>query len=91
MGITEAWQARNTQNDAAWVYASNPEVFSKQGAIDLVSGNLEELLGLKDGQSASAPDENEKSWVAWEGDLFSGAFGRVRAVRSRGAEKVDLF
>lgn len=96
--MAEAWQARNTQNDAAWIYANNPEVFTKQAALDLVSSNLEELLGLKDRQgkedavkSVSEEEGEGKSWVAWEGDLFGGGFGRARAVKSVGATRVDLF
>ncbi|KAK4684354.1 hypothetical protein P7C73_g5825, partial [Tremellales sp. Uapishka_1] len=73
LGITEEWQARNTRYDAAWVYANSPEVFSKQSALDLVSSNLEELLGLNEGKTAGG-------WVAYEGDLF-GFGGRVRAVK----------
>ena len=89
LGIAEEWQARNTRNDAAWVYANNPEVFSKQQAIDLVSGNLEHLLSVKSKGSESTNWEDE-SWVAWEGDWFS-MEARVRGVRSQGSNKVDLF
>jgi hypothetical protein len=85
LGIQEEWAARNTRHDAAWAYANNPEVFSKQQAIDLVSSNLEELLGL---------DKEEKGleggWVAWEGDWFS-MDARVRGVKGVGSEMVDLF
>ncbi len=80
--------ARNTRYDAAWVYSNSPDTFTKQSALDLVSSNLEELLGLKDGKEDVT--EMEKGWVAYEGDMF-GFGGRVRAVRGEGAEKVDLF
>lgn len=60
-------------------------MFSKQQAIDLVSSNLQELLGL---------DKEEKGleggWVAWEGDWFS-MNARVRGVKGHGSEVVDLF
>ena len=82
----EAWEARNTRYEAAWQYANSPDVFSKQSALDLVSSNLETLLGL-DSASVKAVD---KSWVAYEGDMF-GFGGRVRAVRSQSADLVDLF
>lgn len=88
LGIAEEWQARNTRNDAAWVYANNPEIFSKQQAIDLVSTNLEHLLGVKEHKTEDAA--SEESWVAWEGDWFS-LEARVRGVRSYGSDKVDLF
>jgi hypothetical protein len=86
LGIEENWQARNTRNDAAWIYANNPEVFSKQDAIGLVSKNLGALLGLDTGDKV----EGEDSWVAWEGDWFS-IDARVRGVKGAGSEMVDLF
>lgn len=82
--------ARNTRNDAAWIYASSPDVFSKQAAIDLVSKNLETLLGLEDREKASAGSALRKGWVAWEGDWTS-LGGRVRAIRGESGEAVDLF
>ncbi|ODN78842.1 hypothetical protein L202_04386 [Cryptococcus amylolentus CBS 6039] len=87
LGIVEEWQARNTRYDAAWVYANSPDVFSKSSALALVSGNLEELLGLNDAYKAR---EEEKAWVAYEGDMF-GFEGRVRGVRGFGKEEIDLF
>jgi hypothetical protein len=60
-------------------------VFSKQQAIDLVSTNLEELLGLKVDDFG-----RDNSWVAWEGDWFS-INARVRGVKALGSETVDLF
>jgi hypothetical protein len=65
-------------------------VFSKQQAIDLVSFNLEELLGLKVDDGPSSLSGREKSWVAWEGDWFS-INARVRGVKALGSETVDLF
>jgi hypothetical protein len=88
LGIEESWQARNTRNDAAWAYANNPEVFSKQDAIDLVSENLVELLSLREGDKAVGGEE--ESWVAWEGDWFT-MEARVRGVKAMGSEVVDLF
>lgn len=95
LGIAEEWQARNTRNDAAWVYANNPEVFSKQQAIELVSTNLEQLLGVKSKSDKSSKLDMQEgaegeSWVAWEGDWFS-LEARVRGVRSEGSGTVDLF
>jgi hypothetical protein len=86
LGIEEEWQARNTRNDAAWIYANNPDVFGKQDAIDLVSSNLEELYGME----KKAVVEGEESWVAWEGDWFS-IDARVRGVKAAGSVSVDLF
>lgn len=88
LGIVEEWQARNTRYDAAWVYANSPEIFSKSSALALVSDNLEELLGLND--NTKALREDEKAWVAYEGDLF-GFEGRVRGVRGYAKDEVDLF
>jgi hypothetical protein len=61
------------------VYANSPSVFTKQTALDLVSTNLDILLGLSDDKAK-----------AWEGEVF-GMQGRVRGVKSVGAEAVDLF
>ncbi|KAK8854942.1 hypothetical protein IAR55_003681 [Kwoniella newhampshirensis] len=88
LGIKEEWQARNTRYDAAWVYANSPEVFTKSSALDLVSKNLEELLGLND--DGKSVDDGKKAWVAYEGDLF-GFEGRVKGVKGYGSEQVDLF
>nr|XP_031860080.1 uncharacterized protein CI109_004444 [Kwoniella shandongensis]KAA5527152.1 hypothetical protein CI109_004444 [Kwoniella shandongensis] len=83
LGIVEEWQARNTRYDAAWVYANNPETFTKSSALDLVSKNLDELLGLD-------LEGGKKGWVAYEGDLF-GFESRVRGVKGYGNGQVDLF
>ena len=74
LGIMEEWEARNIRNDAAWTFASGG--FSKAQAIDLVSSNLAELLGLDDRESVRNTD-----WVAYQGDFFS-LEGKVRAVGS---------
>lgn len=84
--------ARNTREDAAWIYASSPDVFSKQAALDLVSKNLEILLGLKDRDATASANDNNSSrqgWVAWEGD-WTTMGGRVRAIRGESGEAVDL-
>jgi hypothetical protein len=70
----------------AWAYASAPHVFSRQQALDLVSSNLEELLGLNDGDELAAQD---RDWVAYDGDMFT-LQSRVRAVRPAGADYVHL-
>ena len=92
LGITEEWQARNTRNDAAWVYANNPEIFSKAEAMDLVSKNLETLLGLNERGSQDVKDvkEDGTGWVAWEGD-WTTFEGRVRGVKGAGSGEVHLF
>lgn len=58
-------------------------VFNKSSALDLVTTNLEKVLGLK-------PSSSKGSWVAYEGDMFT-MEGRVRAVRGEGKDVVDLF
>ncbi|WVN90229.1 uncharacterized protein L203_105465 [Cryptococcus depauperatus CBS 7841] len=88
LGIVEEWQARNTRYDAAWVYSSSPHVFTKSSALALVSDNLEELLGLRDG--LGPVKQWDRGWVAYEGDLF-GLNSRVRGVRGWGQPQVDLF
>jgi hypothetical protein len=70
------------------VYANSPNVFTKQTALDLVSTNLDILLGLSDDKAKV--QDGASAWVAWEGEVF-GMQGRVRGVKSAGAEAVDLF
>jgi hypothetical protein len=82
--------ARNTRLDSAWVYANSPDVFSKTEAIDLVSKNLIELLGLDERDGEGFKGGFETGWVAYEGDMF-GMGARVRGVRSAGAQGIDLF
>lgn len=86
LGIREECDARLTRFDAAWEYVSSPHVFSQHQAIDLVSGNLEVLLGLR-GDDVAAVDTG---FVAYEGDFFS-LDSKVRAVRAPGAATMDLF
>jgi imidazolonepropionase-like amidohydrolase len=86
LGIHEECDARLTRYDMAWAYASAPHVFSRQQALDLVSSNLEELLGLNDGDELAAQD---RDWVAYDGDMFT-LQSRVRAVRPAGADYVHL-
>lgn len=88
LGILEECDARLTRFDSVWAYAAAPTVFSRQDAIDLVSTNLVEVLGLKDGLQAN--EAVDLGFVAYEGDMFSFE-GRVRAVRSPGQDTMDLF
>lgn len=85
--------ARNTRNDAAWVYANNPDVFSKTDALALVSTNLDVLLGLHLGKASvptlTSEEKPKAGWVAWEGD-WTGFGGRVKAVRAEGSDVVDI-
>lgn len=82
LGITEEWMARNVRLDAAWTYINSNGSLSKSQAMDLVSANLDKLLGIKTGE--------HQGWVAWEGDIFS-MQGKVRAIRGEGSSRVDLF
>ncbi|ORX38692.1 hypothetical protein BD324DRAFT_621954 [Kockovaella imperatae] len=92
LGSREEWETRNIRFEAGWQYANYHHVFSRQDAIDLVSANLEELLGLNDRQDVHKADEDigSESWVAYEGDMLSFE-GRVRAVKGHAREVVDLF
>ncbi|KAL1408794.1 hypothetical protein Q8F55_005608 [Vanrija albida] len=85
LGIAEECDARLTRFEAAWAYAAAPDVFSKQKALDLASGNLAELLGLDTDAKAA-----DIGFVAYEGDVFSFE-SRVRAVRAPGRGDLDLF
>jgi imidazolonepropionase-like amidohydrolase len=87
LGIAETCDARLTRFESAMAYASAPTIFSRQDAIDLVSANLVDVLGLNDGLHAAGVD---LGFVAYESDMFSFE-GRVRAVRAPGQEAMDLF
>lgn len=88
LGIREECDARLTRFESAMAYASAPTTFSRQDAIDLVSANLVEVLGLNDGLHAK--ESVDLGFVAYEGDMFSFE-GRVRAVRAPGQDAMDLF
>ncbi|KAF8590874.1 hypothetical protein K439DRAFT_1627298 [Ramaria rubella] len=45
IGIVETWSARNTRFDAAWAALESPRQISKKQAFEIVSTNLEKLLG----------------------------------------------
>jgi hypothetical protein len=60
-------------------------VFNKASALDLVTTNLEKLLGLE-----PSAGKAQSSWVAYERDMFT-MQGRVKAVRAEGKDTVDLF
>lgn len=85
LGIHEECDARLTRFEAAWAFTAAPHVFSKKQAVDLVSGNLQKLLGLDTHNKAA-----DTGFVAYEGDFFSFQ-GRVRAARAPGAEHMHLF
>ncbi|WWC90877.1 uncharacterized protein L201_005814 [Kwoniella dendrophila CBS 6074] len=92
LGIQEEWQARNTLYEAAWVYANSPTgIFTKRDSIDLISKNLEYLLGLSSSLNPSSNNGNgRKGWAAHRGDPFE--FGsRVISVKGYGNDQIDLF
>ena len=67
---------RNTQYDAAWVYTNNPEIFSKSEALDLVSKNLEIMLGV-----------NERAGVDAGAGAFAGVEGQFASEEKRKQEQ----
>lgn len=89
LGIREECDARLTRFESAMAYASAPTIFSRQDAIDLVSANLVDNLGLNDAYKATGGDGVDLGFVAYEGDMFSFE-GRVRAVRGPGQEAMHL-
>jgi hypothetical protein len=77
--------ARNTRLDMAWEYTNSAGVFSKAAALDLVTTNLERMLGL------STTTSTEKAgWVAFEGDPFA-LQATVKAVRGEERPYVNIF
>ncbi|KAJ2989664.1 hypothetical protein NUW54_g8708 [Trametes sanguinea] len=88
VGVTEAWEARNTRFDVAWVGSITTAALESDGAIRkaeaiaLASVNVESLLGVK-------TDGLESDLVATQGgDLLD--FSKVVAVISPRRGVVDL-
>ncbi|KAJ9128028.1 hypothetical protein QFC24_000319 [Naganishia onofrii] len=84
LGINEEWMARNTRLDMAWEYTNGAGVFSKASALELVTSNMDHLLGLSESSAEDA------SWVAYEGNPFA-LQATVRAVRGENRPYVHIF
>lgn len=65
LGILESWSARNTRLEAAWARLSAPSL-TDEGALALVSSNLEKLLGVE----KRSVEAERADWVAYEGDFW---------------------
>lgn len=85
VGIREAWQARNTRFDVAWVAYDARCKISKEETMALATVNLEKLLGV------NAEDGSEGDLVATRGGDLLGFEGKVAAVISPARGVVDLF
>ncbi|KAI0643981.1 carbohydrate esterase family 9 protein [Trametes meyenii] len=82
VGVIEAWQARNTRFDVAWVSLEANGTLSKAEALALASSNVEQLLGV-------ATDSMQSDLVATQGgDLLE--FSKVVAVISPRRGIVDV-
>ncbi|KIK64860.1 hypothetical protein GYMLUDRAFT_258822 [Collybiopsis luxurians FD-317 M1] len=84
VGVTEAWDARNTRLDVGWAALEAGGTISKAQAIALASSNLEKLLGLKSGTVAS-------NLVATTGGTLLDFESKVVGVVSSRKGVVDLF
>ncbi|KAH8116645.1 composite domain of metallo-dependent hydrolase [Phellopilus nigrolimitatus] len=84
IGIEESWSARNTRFDAAWAALESFGSITKTQALELVSSNLETLLGLN-------VDPELTDLVATEtGDIFDFE-GKVVGIISPRKGAVNLF
>ncbi|KAI0666496.1 carbohydrate esterase family 9 protein [Trametes maxima] len=82
VGVIEAWQARNTRFDVAWVALEANGTLSKAEALTLTSTNVEQLLGV-------ATDGVQSDLVATQGgDLLE--FSKVVAIISPRRGIVDI-
>ncbi|OSC98900.1 carbohydrate esterase family 9 protein [Trametes coccinea BRFM310] len=82
VGVTEAWEARNTRFHIAWAALESDGAISKADAIALASVNVEALLGVK-------TDGLQQDLVATQGgELLE--FSKVVAVISPRRGVVDL-
>lgn len=76
IGVDEIWETRELGWMAGWAYKNGKGRLTRKGALDLVGGNIYDMLRLK-------LPEYEREWVVWEGDpLETGC--RMRAVGSHG-------
>lgn len=80
----DAWQARNTRFEAAWAALEVGE----ERAVELVSANLDDLLGVWDG---IAEEQRTCEWVAYEGGGVLDLASKPIAVVSPEKGVVDLF
>jgi hypothetical protein len=82
--MTDPQMARNTRLDMAWEYTNGAGVFSKASALELVTSNMDYLLGLSESSAEDA------SWVAYEGNPFA-LQATVTAVRGENRPYVHIF
>ncbi|KAI8973081.1 carbohydrate esterase family 9 protein [Trametes punicea] len=82
VGVTAAWEVRNTRFDVAWAALESNGTISKADALALASTNVETLLGVK-------ADEVQGDLVATQGgDLLD--FSKVVAIISPRRGVVDV-
>ncbi|KZT52269.1 hypothetical protein CALCODRAFT_476127 [Calocera cornea HHB12733] len=84
IGVVEEWEARNTRFDAIWAYRDAHGKISKRQALELVSYNVNKLLGLK--ESSLRAD-----LVAYKGGDFFSTGAKVVGTLSAERGVTELF
>ncbi|KZO93081.1 composite domain of metallo-dependent hydrolase [Calocera viscosa TUFC12733] len=84
IGIVEEWEARNTRFDAIWAYRDAHGKISKRQALELVSYNVNKLLGLE--ESSLSGD-----LVAYKGGDFFSTGAKVVGMLSAERGVTELF
>ncbi|KAI0797030.1 hypothetical protein C8Q75DRAFT_796702 [Abortiporus biennis] len=88
LGVKEGWEASLTRFDAYWAYIDSDNFLTKKQAYDLVSSNLETLLGVW--SSTNSVDE-DRDWVLYEGGDVFALESKVIGVASGRRRVVELF
>lgn len=85
LGVRLAWEARNTRFDAKWAALESSERISEEQAYQLVTKNLEDLLGIRD------MGEEMSDLVAFHGGSMFDQSSKAVGVISSARGLVDLF
>ncbi|KAK7470198.1 hypothetical protein VKT23_001636 [Stygiomarasmius scandens] len=86
LGASDTWVARNLRFDASWASLDSSGLVSDAQALELVSANLERLLGVQPGEEGENTD-----WVATRGGSLLDLEAKVVGVVSSRRGVVDLF
>ncbi|KAL2129336.1 hypothetical protein VTI74DRAFT_7928 [Chaetomium olivicolor] len=86
IGLEEDWVVRDLGLLAGWVWRNGEGRVDEKGALAMVGGNLERMLG----SDTKLPGVREGHFVVWEGNPL-GIGGRVKAVGGGVEEGVSLF
>ncbi|KAF8663419.1 hypothetical protein AX16_000991 [Volvariella volvacea WC 439] len=84
LGVRSSWEARNTRFDLQWAMLESNGRINQQQALQMVTTDLEELLGIRD-------VDEERDMVAYEGGNLFDQHSKVAGVISQKTGIVELF